>query len=90
MKEIELYNTVSLIDIDSQLTNRQKMLSVDPQRPTTYNYEVYNICNKKNICILSGNNITEYILNDPYGEDVFKMYIDIDPFKELNNIGVTN
>ena len=84
---IELYNTISLIDMDSQSTKRQKMFSVSPQRPTTYNYVVYSICSCQNVCILSGNNLTEYILNDAYGEDIFKMYIDIDPFKQINNIG---
>ncbi len=87
---IELYNTISLIDMDSQSTKRQKMFSVSPQRPTTYNYVVYSICSCQNVCILSGNNLTEYILNDTYGEDIFKMYINIDSFKQLNNIGVTN
>ena len=87
---IELYNAVSLIDMDSQSTKRQKMFSVSPQRPTTYNHVVYNICSSKNICILSGNNMNEYILDDLNGEEIFKMYLNIDPFKQINNIGVPN
>ena len=83
---IELYNTVSLIDMDSQLTCRQKM-SVSPQRPNAFNYVIYGICGERHLCISQGFNTTEHILDDLYGEDVFRLYMEIDPFKQINETG---
>lgn len=83
---IELYNTLSLIDIDSQLTCRQKM-SVDPQRPDAFNYIIYGICGERHLCISQGLNTAENILDDLYGEDVFRLYMEIDPFKQINETG---
>ena len=85
---IELYNTVSLIDIDSQLICRQTM-SLDPQRPNTYNYVIYTLYNKENVCISRGHNTKEYIMDGLYGENVFKIYLNIDPFKQSNDTGIS-
>ncbi len=85
---IELYNTISLIDMDSQLISRQSM-SLDPQRKNTYNYAIYAMCNTENICVSRGYNTKEYILDNLYGEDVFKIYLNIDFFKRSNDTGLS-
>ncbi|MBQ8176909.1 MAG: hypothetical protein IJ035_07755 [Oscillospiraceae bacterium] len=79
-KLIELYNMLLLIEPDCEMTGRlvyQQEVYVE----VSYSYKIYgNLKNNINMLFAYGYTLEDNIFDDLYGEEIFCLYHEIDPF----------
>lgn len=92
-KLIELYDVLLHIDTDSKIKSRQS-LSMCVETRTTDRYEIYanrnNVDGTSEILMISmGQMLSESVHNDPNADNAYIKYVEIDPFREVNDSGFT-
>ena len=87
-KLIEFYSMLLLVDKESPMMCRQN-LSMNEKVKITENYAIYGIQSNEIILLSDGYLLTENVHNDKYGDDIYKLYIELEPFREINVTGIT-
>ena len=79
-KLINLYTNLLSIDIKSQMAERQ-VIKQQKSVNIVSGYEIYGFFNKnENILFSYGYTGTEYVRDDPHGNELLILYLEIDPF----------
>lgn len=84
-KLIEYYKILLLIDENCTMKSRQ-FISQQIQRETKFSYEIYGNNNSKNAITFIAYKYasSENICDSLYGEELFELYFEIDPFTTTN------